>query len=101
MGVSRNSALSPVRGVYVNNNWINSGAILYVVQVSVPALQLFPQGMPASWWNHLHNQHHAKPNCFRKDPDLNMHPLLFSLGKPLSIEVSMGRDVWRSKEPLG
>ncbi|NXD71456.1 FADS1 desaturase, partial [Eolophus roseicapillus] len=44
---------------------------------------------PTSWWNHLHNQHHAKPNCFRKDPDLNMHPLLFSLGKTLSMEVSM------------
>lgn len=45
------------------------------------------QGLPASWWNHLHNQHHAKPNCFHKDPDLNMHPLLFSLGKTLSKEV--------------
>ncbi|NXF30044.1 FADS1 desaturase, partial [Nyctibius bracteatus] len=48
------------------------------------------KGLPASWWNHLHNQHHAKPNCFRKDPDLNMHPLLFSLGKTLSVEVSTG-----------
>uniref|UniRef100_A0A672TJ49 Cytochrome b5 heme-binding domain-containing protein n=1 Tax=Strigops habroptila TaxID=2489341 RepID=A0A672TJ49_STRHB len=48
------------------------------------------KGLPASWWTHLHNQHHAKPNCFRKDPDLNMHPLLFSLGKTLSVEVSMG-----------
>ncbi|NXG78033.1 FADS1 desaturase, partial [Baryphthengus martii] len=57
------------------------------------------KGLPASWWNHLHNQHHAKPNCFRKDPDLNMHPVLFSLGKPLSVEVSMG--ICRSKEPLG
>uniref|UniRef100_A0A8C3MNC4 Uncharacterized protein n=3 Tax=Passeriformes TaxID=9126 RepID=A0A8C3MNC4_GEOPR len=45
------------------------------------------KGLPASWWNHLHNQHHAKPNCFRKDPDLNMHPLLFSLGKTLSLEL--------------
>ncbi|XP_053139187.1 acyl-CoA (8-3)-desaturase-like [Hemicordylus capensis] len=45
------------------------------------------KGGPASLWNHLHNQHHAKPNCFRKDPDLNMHPLLFSLGKTLSVEL--------------
>uniref|UniRef100_A0A8U7MG58 Cytochrome b5 heme-binding domain-containing protein n=5 Tax=Corvoidea TaxID=192204 RepID=A0A8U7MG58_CORMO len=45
------------------------------------------KGLPASWWNHLHNQHHAKPNCFRKDPDLNMHPLLFSLGKTLSVQL--------------
>ncbi|KAL8170052.1 UNVERIFIED_CONTAM: hypothetical protein K2H54_062488 [Gekko kuhli] len=45
------------------------------------------KGAPASWWNHWHFQHHAKPNCFRKDPDLNMHPLLFALGKKLSVEV--------------
>ncbi|XP_061469048.1 acyl-CoA (8-3)-desaturase-like [Rhineura floridana] len=45
------------------------------------------KGGPPSWWKHMHNQHHAKPNCFRKDPDLNMHPLLFSLGKNLSEEL--------------
>uniref|UniRef100_A0A7M4EU55 Fatty acid desaturase 1-like n=1 Tax=Crocodylus porosus TaxID=8502 RepID=A0A7M4EU55_CROPO len=50
----------------------------------------FLQGGSTSWWKHLHNQHHAKPNCFRKDPDLNMHPLLFALGKKLSVEVSRG-----------
>ncbi|OCT83894.1 acyl-CoA (8-3)-desaturase [Xenopus laevis] len=47
------------------------------------------KGAPASWWNHLHFQHHAKPNCFRKDPDINMHPLLFALGKKLSVELGM------------
>ncbi|MBN3303660.1 FADS1 desaturase, partial [Amia calva] len=47
------------------------------------------KGAPASWWNHLHFQHHAKPNCFRKDPDINMHPLLFTLGKALSIELGV------------
>nr|XP_034979304.1 acyl-CoA (8-3)-desaturase-like [Zootoca vivipara] len=45
------------------------------------------KGGPPSQWNHMHNQHHAKPNCFRKDPDLNMHPFLFSLGKALSVEL--------------
>ncbi|XP_008825335.1 acyl-CoA (8-3)-desaturase [Nannospalax galili] len=45
------------------------------------------KGAPASWWNHLHFQHHAKPNCFRKDPDINMHPLFFALGKVLSVEL--------------
>ncbi|XP_060626612.2 acyl-CoA (8-3)-desaturase-like isoform X1 [Anolis sagrei] len=45
------------------------------------------KGGPASQWNHMHNQHHAKPNCFLKDPDLNMHPFLFSLGKKLSVEL--------------
>lgn len=53
-------------------------------------LALFLQGAPASWWNHLHFQHHAKPNCFRKDPDVNMHPLFFALGKTLSVEVRPG-----------
>ncbi|KAG8125551.1 putative Fatty acid desaturase 1 protein [Naja naja] len=47
------------------------------------------KGAPASWWNHWHFQHHAKPNCFRKDPDLNMHPLLFALGKILSVELGI------------
>ena len=50
----------------------------------------FLQGAPASWWNHMHFQHHAKPNCFRKDPDINMHPFFFALGKILSVEVSRG-----------
>jgi hypothetical protein len=36
----------------------------------------------------MHFQHHAKPNCFRKDPDINMHPLFFALGKVLPVEVS-------------
>uniref|UniRef100_A0A8D0L8L4 Cytochrome b5 heme-binding domain-containing protein n=1 Tax=Sphenodon punctatus TaxID=8508 RepID=A0A8D0L8L4_SPHPU len=45
------------------------------------------KGLPSSWWNNLHFQHHAKPNCFRKDPDLNMHPFLFTLGKTLSVEL--------------
>ncbi|XP_053138756.1 acyl-CoA (8-3)-desaturase-like isoform X2 [Hemicordylus capensis] len=45
------------------------------------------QGGSASWWNHRHNQHHAKPNCFRKDPDIDLHPLPFSLGKTLSVQL--------------
>ncbi|XP_026575917.1 fatty acid desaturase 1-like [Pseudonaja textilis] len=47
------------------------------------------KGFPAKWWNSLHFQHHAKPNCFRKDPDLNMHPIAFSLGKKLSRELGL------------
>lgn len=30
------------------------------------------QGASANWWNHRHFQHHAKPNIFSKDPDVNM-----------------------------
>ncbi|KAH0621059.1 hypothetical protein JD844_022073 [Phrynosoma platyrhinos] len=59
----------------------------WVPFLTAVALFTIAQGGPASQWNHMHNQHHAKPNCFRKDPDLNMHPLLFTLGKPLSMEL--------------
>ncbi|CAO2584662.1 Acyl-CoA (8-3)-desaturase [Lemmus lemmus] len=45
------------------------------------------KGAPASWWNYLHFQHHAKPNCFGKDPDIKMHPLILALGKVLSVEL--------------
>ncbi|XP_030645881.1 acyl-CoA 6-desaturase [Chanos chanos] len=30
------------------------------------------KGASANWWNHRHFQHHAKPNVFNKDPDVNM-----------------------------
>lgn len=30
------------------------------------------KGASACWWNHRHFQHHAKPNIFKKDPDVNM-----------------------------
>lgn len=47
------------------------------------------QGASAKWWTLLHSQHHAKPNCFHKDPDIDMHPFLFTLGKKFSVEVSV------------
>lgn len=46
-------------------------------------------GASAKWWNLLHSQHHAKPNCFTKDPDVDVHPVLFTLGKSLSVELGM------------
>nr|XP_056707964.1 acyl-CoA (8-3)-desaturase-like [Euleptes europaea] len=52
-------------------------------------LMCMMKGLAAKWWNNLHFQHHAKPNCFRKDPDLNMHPILFALGKKLAAELGM------------
>uniref|UniRef100_A0A8D0H8Y8 Cytochrome b5 heme-binding domain-containing protein n=1 Tax=Sphenodon punctatus TaxID=8508 RepID=A0A8D0H8Y8_SPHPU len=45
-------------------------------------------GASAKWWTLLHSQHHAKPNCFSKDPDIDVHPFLFALGKKLAVEVS-------------
>ncbi|XP_062821579.1 acyl-CoA (8-3)-desaturase [Anolis carolinensis] len=44
-------------------------------------------GASAKWWTLLHSQHHAKPNCFTKDPDTDIHPFLFTLGKSLSVEL--------------
>uniref|UniRef100_A0A8B9S6A4 Fatty acid desaturase domain-containing protein n=1 Tax=Apteryx owenii TaxID=8824 RepID=A0A8B9S6A4_APTOW len=46
-------------------------------------------GASAKWWTLLHSQHHAKPNCFQKDPDIDMHPFLFTLGKKLSVELGI------------
>uniref|UniRef100_A0A8U8AYC5 Uncharacterized protein n=1 Tax=Geospiza parvula TaxID=87175 RepID=A0A8U8AYC5_GEOPR len=46
-------------------------------------------GASAKWWTLLHSQHHAKPNCFHKDPDIDMHPFLFTLGKKFSVELGI------------
>ncbi|XP_030057044.1 acyl-CoA 6-desaturase isoform X2 [Microcaecilia unicolor] len=43
------------------------------------------KGASANWWNHRHFQHHAKPNIFRKDPDVNMLHV-FVLGDTQPIE---------------
>ncbi|XP_053141001.1 acyl-CoA (8-3)-desaturase-like isoform X1 [Hemicordylus capensis] len=47
----------------------------------------FLKGLSAKWWSFHHDQHHAKPNCFQKDPDLDIHPVMFSLGETLSREL--------------
>ena len=39
----------------------------------------FFQGASADWWNHMHFQHHSKPNIIDKDPDTRIEPL-FVLG---------------------
>ncbi|XP_058161334.1 acyl-CoA 6-desaturase isoform X1 [Dasypus novemcinctus] len=43
------------------------------------------KGASANWWNHRHFQHHAKPNIFRKDPDVNMLHV-FVLGERQPVE---------------
>ncbi|NXJ08150.1 FADS2 desaturase, partial [Odontophorus gujanensis] len=43
------------------------------------------KGASANWWNHRHFQHHAKPNIFKKDPDVNMLHI-FVLGETQPIE---------------
>ncbi|NXT72562.1 FADS2 desaturase, partial [Chaetops frenatus] len=44
------------------------------------------KGASANWWNHRHFQHHAKPNIFKKDPDVNMLHI-FVLGDTQPVEV--------------
>nr|AYG96562.1 fatty acid desaturase 2 [Lepisosteus oculatus] len=46
------------------------------------------KGASANWWNHRHFQHHAKPNIFRKDPDVNMLHT-FVLGKTQPVEYGI------------
>uniref|UniRef100_A0A6I8P4K5 Cytochrome b5 heme-binding domain-containing protein n=1 Tax=Ornithorhynchus anatinus TaxID=9258 RepID=A0A6I8P4K5_ORNAN len=43
------------------------------------------KGMSPNWWNHRHFQHHAKPNIYPKDPDIDMGPL-FLLGEAQPIK---------------
>uniref|UniRef100_A0A671WPX2 acyl-CoA (8-3)-desaturase n=1 Tax=Sparus aurata TaxID=8175 RepID=A0A671WPX2_SPAAU len=48
----------------------------------------FAQGASANWWNHRHFQHHAKPNIFSKDPDVNMLHI-FVLGDTQPVEYGI------------
>ncbi|XP_067849900.1 acyl-CoA 6-desaturase [Heptranchias perlo] len=43
------------------------------------------KGASGNWWNHRHFQHHAKPNIFNKDPDVNMLHV-FVLGDTQPVE---------------
>ncbi|XP_072033826.1 acyl-CoA (8-3)-desaturase-like [Amphiura filiformis] len=40
------------------------------------------KGASSRWWNHMHYQHHAKPNVINKDPDVRLE-LLFVVGKKM------------------
>ncbi|KAM6961006.1 acyl-CoA Delta-4 desaturase-like [Aplochiton taeniatus] len=46
------------------------------------------KGASANWWNHRHFQHHAKPNIFSKDPDVNMLNV-FVLGDSQPVEFGI------------
>ncbi|NP_001266552.1 delta-6 fatty acyl desaturase [Oreochromis niloticus] len=46
------------------------------------------KGASSNWWNHRHLRHHAKPNIFIKDPDINtLH--LFVLGRTQPVEYGI------------
>ncbi|XP_023647990.1 acyl-CoA Delta-6 desaturase-like [Paramormyrops kingsleyae] len=46
------------------------------------------KGASACWWNHLHFQHHAKPNIFGKDPDVNTQHV-FVVGNTQPVEYGI------------
>jgi fatty acid desaturase 2 (delta-6 desaturase) len=47
----------------------------------------FTKGASCDWWNHLHYQHHAKPNVLHKDPDVRLEAL-FVLGETMPKRVA-------------
>jgi fatty acid desaturase len=47
---------------------------------------VFLKGASADWWNHMHFQHHSKPNIIDKDPDTRIEPI-FVLGDKIPIRV--------------
>lgn len=60
-------------------------AYLQHLHMEPPVTPFSPlKGGPANWWDHMHFQHHTKPHCFHKDPD--MHPFFFAWGKTPSVE---------------
>uniref|UniRef100_A0A8C4F354 acyl-CoA (8-3)-desaturase n=1 Tax=Dicentrarchus labrax TaxID=13489 RepID=A0A8C4F354_DICLA len=56
------------------------------------------KGASANWWNHRHFQHHAKPNIFSKDPDVNMLHI-FVVGATQPVEASSTKLICM-KQPL-
>lgn len=50
----------------------------------------FIKGASPHWWNHMHYQHHAKPNVMDKDPDVRVDKL-FVVGEVMPIEVAKTR----------
>ena len=51
------------------------------------------KGGSVDWWNHKHNQHHAKPNVIGKDPDTENDPL-FVMGNIQPVRVSLKQTKW-------
>uniref|UniRef100_A0A8W8KT35 Cytochrome b5 heme-binding domain-containing protein n=1 Tax=Magallana gigas TaxID=29159 RepID=A0A8W8KT35_MAGGI len=50
----------------------------------------FTKGASPSWWNHMHYQHHAKPNVMGKDPDVRVDQL-FVVGEKMPLEVAKSK----------
>ncbi|XP_076452985.1 acyl-CoA 6-desaturase-like [Babylonia areolata] len=48
------------------------------------------KGASPHWWNHMHFQHHAKPNVMDKDPDIRVESL-FVVGKEMPVKVAQSK----------
>nr|ARR97144.1 delta-5 fatty acid desaturase 2 protein [Haliotis discus discus] len=48
------------------------------------------KGASPQWWNHMHYQHHAKPNVMNKDPDVRVEEL-FVVGKVMPVQIAKER----------
>ncbi|CAH8485118.1 unnamed protein product [Heterobilharzia americana] len=51
------------------------------------------KGASCHWWNHMHSQHHAKPNVIDKDPDTRLEPV-FVVGENLPIRAASSESSW-------
>nr|KAG5714734.1 hypothetical protein BaRGS_000222 [Batillaria attramentaria] len=55
----------------------------------------FIKGASPDWWNHMHYQHHAKPNVMDKDPDMRVEAL-FVVGDTMPVKVAKS---WKKSMP--
>ncbi|KAH3861557.1 acyl-CoA 6-desaturase-like isoform X2 [Dreissena polymorpha] len=49
------------------HSWLDHGVHHFLIGIIM--------GASSSWWNHMHYQHHAKPNVINKDPDVRLEQL--------------------------
>ncbi|VDI37149.1 acyl-CoA 6-desaturase (Delta-6 desaturase) [Mytilus galloprovincialis] len=54
-------------------------------------LLAFNKGASPHWWNHMHFQHHAKPNVIGKDPDVRLDKFLV-VGQVMPVEVAQSKN---------
>nr|XP_034302423.1 acyl-CoA 6-desaturase isoform X3 [Crassostrea gigas] len=72
---------------YLTLYYFGTGWIPFLVSV---CLYSTVQGASPSWWNHMHYQHHAKPNVMGKDPDVRVDQL-FVVGEKMPLEVAKSK----------
>ncbi|KAH8851942.1 Acyl-CoA 6-desaturase [Schistosoma japonicum] len=51
------------------------------------------KGASCHWWNHMHSQHHAKPNVIDKDPDVRLEPV-FVIGDNMPRRAASSDSKW-------